>query len=256
MAKEIQTAYDKTGRTVYALIRDTTGSVWSVAASAFQAYSTGALGNYDIVLTEQGTASRYYAGDMPALSAGVYNIAVYDQIGANPSEADSLIAAGQIHWDGSAVLRIPSGVSTLTQADIRTALGLASANLDSQLAAIDNLLDTEIAAILAAVDTEIASIKAKTDNLPATPAATGDAMTLTGGERTTLATAILDLANGIESSITPRGALRLILAACAGKLSGAATTTVTIRNVGDTKDRIVATVDSDGNRTAVTTDGS
>lgn len=47
--------------------------------------------------------------------------------------------------------------------DIRAAVGLASANLDTQLTAIDDYIDTEVAAI-----------KAKTDNLPASPAATGD----------------------------------------------------------------------------------
>lgn len=70
------------------------------------------------------------------------------------------------------------------------------------------------------------------------------------------AAALLDLSNGIETSITPRQALRLILAAAAGKLSGAATTTVVIRNVGDTKDRITATVSSEGNRTAVSVDAT
>ena len=54
--------------------------------------------------------------------------------------------------------------------------------------------------------------------------------------------------------LTVRGAHRLEVAAAAGKLSGAATTTVTIRDVSDSKDRVVATVDSDGNRTAITTD--
>jgi hypothetical protein len=49
--------------------------------------------------------------------------------------------------------------------------------------------------------------------------------------------------------------MRLSAAADAGKLSGAATTTNTIRNaVADDKNRIVATVDSDGNRTAITYD--
>lgn len=70
------------------------------------------------------------------------------------------------------------------------------------------------------------------------------------------ADSILDQADGVESGITPRGALRLIAAASAGKLSGAATTTVAIRNVGDSKTRITATVDADGNRSAVTTDVS
>lgn len=53
---------------------------------------------------------------------------------------------------GDAAWVTATGFSTLTQADIRTAVGLTSANLDTQLAAI----------------------KAKTDNLPASPAATGD----------------------------------------------------------------------------------
>lgn len=60
----------------------------------------------------------------------------------------------------------------------------------------------------------------------------------------------------VETGLTVRQALRLISAALAGKVSGAETSTVTIRNVGDTKDRITATVDANGNRTAVTTDVS
>jgi hypothetical protein len=63
---------------------------------------------------------------------------------------------------------------------------------------------------------------------------------------------ILDAANGVETSFTLRQALRLILSALAGKLSGAATTSVAIRDVNDTKDRISATVDNSGDRTAVT----
>jgi len=81
--------------------------------------------------------------------------------------------------------------------------------------------------------------------------------TLTSGERADLAAALLDLADAIETGLTPRGALRLALAALAGKLSGAGGTTVTIRNaVADSKDRIVATVDSLGDRTAIVTDVS
>jgi hypothetical protein len=59
----------------------------------------------------------------------------------------------------------------------------------------------------------------------------------------------------IESGLTLRQALRLVAAATAGKISGGGTATVTIRNaVADGADRIVATVDSDGNRTAITYD--
>jgi hypothetical protein len=67
---------------------------------------------------------------------------------------------------------------------------------------------------------------------------------------------LLDLAAGVETSRTLRQSLRLILAALVGKLSGAAGTTVTVRDTNDAKDRVVATVDSDGNRSNVVLDAS
>lgn len=70
-----------------------------------------------------------------------------------------------------------------------------------------------------------------------------------------LATSLLD-SNEIETGYSLREAFRIILASVGGKLSGAETTTVTIRNITDDKNRIVATVDSNGNRTAVTYDVS
>jgi hypothetical protein len=57
----------------------------------------------------------------------------------------------------------------------------------------------------------------------------------------------------VETGLTLRQALRLVSAATAGKISGGGTATVTIRNaVADGADRIVSTVDSNGNRTAIT----
>lgn len=58
----------------------------------------------------------------------------------------------------------------------------------------------------------------------------------------------------IETGYSAEQLLRLIAAALAGKLSGADSTTITIRDVNDTVDRIVATVDGAGNRTAITAD--
>lgn len=66
---------------------------------------------------------------------------------------------------------------------------------------------------------------------------------------------LLDRADAIETGLTPRGTLRLVASALAGKASGLSGTTATFRNaVADSKARITATVDVDGNRTAVTTD--
>lgn len=59
----------------------------------------------------------------------------------------------------------------------------------------------------------------------------------------------------IEPGMTLRQALRLIAAATAGKVSGAGGNTVTIRSAqADHRNRIVATVDGSGNRSAIVTD--
>ena len=76
------------------------------------------------------------------------------------------------------------------------------------------------------------------------------------GNLTLAAIASAVLASVIETGYTLKQSMRLMLSALAGKLSGAATTTVVIRSAPDAKDRITATVDSDGNRTAVTHDVS
>jgi hypothetical protein len=93
---------------------------------------------------------------------GSFSIANRNRAGfslANGSILAATFAAGAI--DAAALAtdaanEIRTGLSTLDAAGVRTAIGLASANLDTQLGAIDDFLDTEVAAI-----------KAKTDLIPA-----------------------------------------------------------------------------------------
>jgi len=59
----------------------------------------------------------------------------------------------------------------------------------------------------------------------------------------------------IDGGLDAQQATRIMLAALAGKVSGAGTTTITFRDAGDARDAIVATVDADGNRGTVTLDG-
>jgi hypothetical protein len=61
---------------------------------------------------------------------------------------------------------------------------------------------------------------------------------------------------GYEGTLSLREAIRVILAVLAGKVSGAAGPEITFRDIGDTTDRVVATVDGEGNRTQVTLDAT
>lgn len=96
-------------------------------------------------------------------------------------------------------------------ATVRAAVGLTSANLDTQLAAIDDFLDTEVAAILAAVDTETSDILADTATLKARVTQTladrlqahveGIGVVVVGSGSTTALVA-LDTVNGAAPSAT------------------------------------------------------
>lgn len=79
-----------------------------------------------------------------------------------------------------------------------------------------------------------------------TVAATGYRLSSTGVDD------ILD--EVVDGAFTLRQLLRGFAAAMLGELSGAATTTITMRDISDTKNRVVATVDTDGNRSALTLD--
>lgn len=91
--------------------------------------------------------------------------------------------------------------------------------------------------------------------ITATVIATGaiDADSLATDAVSEITTAIEALV--LETGLTWKNALRLIVSAAAGKASGLATSTAVYRNaVADDKNRISATVDADGNRTAITYD--
>jgi len=78
-------------------------------------------------------------------------------------------------------------------------------------------------------------------------AATNAGFTGLGAE---VATAVWTTA--VDGAVTAEQSLRLHNSAIGGKASGLATTTAVYRDLADTKDRISATVDADGNRSAVT----
>lgn len=88
-------------------------------------------------------------------------------------------------------------------------------------------VSADIATVATYVDTEVAAIKAKTDLIP-----------------------------GTQDGKTFAQTMLLMASALLGKASGMATTTAVFRAVDDSKDRITATVDANGNRSAVTLDAT
>lgn len=148
--------------------------------------------------TDNLPASPAATSDIPAASA--IADAVWDEVLSGHATSGTTGAALSSASSG--------GGGGLDAAGVRAAIGLASANLDTQLAALP------------------------------TAAAVADA--------------VWDEA--VDSTITARQSIRLANSALGGKASGLNTTTAVYRDLADTKDRISATVDADGNRTAVTRD--
>jgi hypothetical protein len=68
------------------------------------------------------------------------------------------------------------------------------------------------------------------------------------------ATAVLDAT--VETNTSVVQSMRLVNAVLLGKVSGAGTGTETFRDINDTKDRVTATVDAQGNRTNIDRDAS
>lgn len=99
-------AHHVTGKTLYFQVRDFSGQVFSTVSSLFEAYSTANRANYDVAMTEEGTASGHYVGTFPAaIAVGDYAVEVFDQVGGAPAEGDTLVAVGSpIPWDGSALI--------------------------------------------------------------------------------------------------------------------------------------------------------
>jgi hypothetical protein len=200
------------------------------------------IANTDIKLWKFGatTLANKNSGGATHISNGIY-YAVLDATDTNT--LGSMIVF--VHVSGALTIKVDC-------------LILAANVYDSLIAGSDNLQ----------VDTiQVDAIKVVTDKLDDTLEDDAGTYRFTtnaleqapGGDKTgyELSAAGIDaiLDEEVEGTYTLRQLLRIFASALAGKLSGAATTTITIRDINDTKDRIVATVDSDENRIAVTLDG-
>ncbi len=157
-------------------------------------------GTSGVVVNAAGLATDAVQEIRNAITGGAYALS---------TDASGMIRI--VDGTGTGEIDTTSGAVVVTAASVRAAVGLASANLDTQL-----------------------------DALP------------TAAEN---AAANWDLANGIETSVTPRQALRALSAVLAGLIADAGGATETYKGIGQASGgttRVTATVDASGNRSAIT----
>lgn len=150
--------------------------------------------------------------------------------------------------DGATVDASGSGTITFTRGATVSTLTPAQVNTEADAALADAGYTSARAGYLDSLN--VASLATRLGTLP-----TSGTVTITTDipSANANADALLDRANGIETGWTFRQTARVMLAVLAGKSSNDG---ATFRDVGDTKARVTATVDSNGNRTAVTTDAT
>lgn len=238
-----------TGKTIAVVISKNGGSFGNPSAGATNATEI-ANGWYYVELstTDTGTTGPLI---VRGTATGVDDVEVtYEVALATNAGFSALPNAAAEASGGLGTLDAAQGSGGAAPANVRkyggTAGTFSSGRPEVNTSHVGGTLQTagDLAALLATiasyVDTEVSSLVTAVAALPSASAN---------------ATALLDLADAIEVGLTVRNSLRLQSAALAGKLAGAGGTSVTIRNaIADSKDRITATVDSSGNRTAITTD--
>ncbi len=142
------------------------------------------------------TALTETAGQIAAGFKKMFNVATPTAQADNLPLNTDYTATRAAKLDNLDVAVSTRGTGTaLDAAGVRTAVGLAAANLDTQLTAIDDFIDTEVAAI-----------KAKTDNLPSDPADASDIAALFATLQTT-ADAIKAKTDNLPSAIKKNTAL-------------------------------------------------
>lgn len=146
---------------------------------------------------------RWLATAVAAATAGIPDV--------NAKNINNVVAP-TLTGDAFARLGAPAGASVSADvAAVKSDTGTILADVNTGAGAIYTRIGAPAGASIAA---DIAAVNAKTTNLPASPAAVGSAMTLTTGERTSVADALLDrdmslgTDSGSPSVRTVRQALR------------------------------------------------
>lgn len=238
--------------------------------SATEIDSTNAKGWYlfDVSQTETNANTLLFTGKSTTANISIVGQLIYtvpanfttlsiDSSGRALSDVDTIktnpvVNGGTITFPTTATL---ASTTNITAGTITTVTNLTNAATNG------DLTTTMKASVNVEADTALADYDAPTHAELTSELATADDATLAAIAALSIPTAVqnadalLDRSNAVETGVTPRGALRIMGSVLGGKLSGAGTNTETFRNtVADSKDRVTATVDTSGNRTAITID--
>ncbi len=201
------------------------GTTWTNVVSAAACLELAGLIYYDEVF-DSGTG--YAAGDTIRITFKSQKITV---------SANDFEITGTDGWVFHTFIR--EAMVGTDSAALATALATAQADLDT---------------ITGADGVTLATAQALYAPNVVVPDVAGTATGLIAGlNDITVADIIAGVADG---SYDLQEMMRLIFSACCLKVSGGGTTTVTTRDSADSKDRIVGTVDSNGNRTGLVLDGT
>lgn len=169
----------------------------------------------------------------------------------NDIAATDIVSNGAITTSSGAVSNVTTVATTTTNTDMRGTDGAYTGTPPTAAAIADAVLDEVLSGHTTAgtLGKAVADIEADTnelqsDDVPGLIAALNDLST----------TDILGMA--YESTEDFQDFLRLTRAVLLGKTTGAGTGTENFRDRADGKNRVVSTIDSNGDRTAITTDAT
>jgi len=280
-ANEIR-SFNAGASTCFAVIREIDGDAWYVTGEVFEAWGTGGrdADDYDIALVDK-TGGMFVGTFDTNISAGYYYIVSHQTADATPDDDDPATWTEYGYWSGTVwqpynfktiedkvdiiavdvagldgeAMRGTDGVSLVVPDVAGTAAGLHGIT-DGKIDTAKTVIDI-IAIDVAGLDG--AAMRGTNGANIVVPDVAGTAAALhvtTNALITGLNDITVDeiLAGVVEGSYTVIQILRGLASVNMGLVTGGNTTNIVFRDLGDTKNRVDTTVNSVGNRTAITLD--
>ena len=88
---------------VYFNVWNRDGQIWRTDTEEFGTFSNAQIANYDVAMTEQGTASGRYVGTFPAgiTRPARYNVVYHERVGVSPAVLDTPLGSTEVDWEGT-----------------------------------------------------------------------------------------------------------------------------------------------------------